>query len=170
MRDPQQHALGRPRVGPFPKLSEIRCFFSVFRGFGAHIGRGVADAAAGATRRWVGVMEGPTGASLALRRYVFLALKNRNFRPFGSRNGSKTAQKRLEERPSIDQGHGQRFFRNSSETARETSEFRPRSRPALFLEVINDHGELHCHRTRHRGGRAPGQGAPRAVFPDALLV
>jgi hypothetical protein len=26
MRDPQRHALGRPRVGPFPKLSEIRCF------------------------------------------------------------------------------------------------------------------------------------------------
>jgi hypothetical protein len=50
MRDPQRHGVGRPRVGPFPKMSEIRCF-CVFRGFGAHTHRAVADAAAGATRR-----------------------------------------------------------------------------------------------------------------------
>ena len=34
----------------------------------AYPGRVVADAAAGATRRWVGVMEGPKGASLAVGR------------------------------------------------------------------------------------------------------
>ena len=34
-------------------------------------------------------------------------------------------------------------LRNGSETAGETAEFRPRSRPALLLEVINDRGELH---------------------------
>jgi hypothetical protein len=56
--------------------------------------------------------------------------------------------------------------RNGSETARETAVYRPRSRPALLLEVINDRGELHCHRTRHRGGRAlPVPGCPQGRFP-----
>ena len=31
MRDPQRHGVGRPRVGPFPKLSEIRCLYSFSR-------------------------------------------------------------------------------------------------------------------------------------------
>ena len=57
-------------------------------------------------------------------------------------------------------------LRNGSETARETAEFRPRSRPARLLEVINDRGESHCHRTRHRGGRAlPVPGCPQGRFP-----
>jgi hypothetical protein len=65
--------------------------------------------------------------------------QNPFFGPFGSRNGSK----------------------NGSETAGETAVFRPRSRLALLLEVINDPGESHCHRTRHRGGRAlPVLGCP----------
>jgi hypothetical protein len=67
MRDPQRHGVGRPRVGPFPKLSEIRCFYS-FRGSGAQAHRGVAVFVADATRRWVGMMERPKGASLAVRR------------------------------------------------------------------------------------------------------
>jgi hypothetical protein len=41
---------------------------------------------------------------------AFLPLKNQNFRPFGSRNDSETAQKRLEKRPIFGQGYGQRFF------------------------------------------------------------
>ena len=41
-------------------------------------------------------------------------------------------------------------LRNGSATAGETAEFRPRSRSALLLEVINDRGESHCYRTRHR--------------------
>ena len=45
-------------------------------------------------------------------------------------------------------------LRNGCEPARETHEFWPRSRPALFLKVINDRVESHWHRTRHRGGRA----------------
>ena len=45
-------------------------------------------------------------------------------------------------------------LRNGSETARETAEFRPSPRPALLLETMNDRGEFHFHRTRHRGGRA----------------
>ena len=65
MQDPQRHALGRPRVGPFPKLSEIRCF-TVFRDSGARTGRAVADAAAATAGRWVGVMERPTSALLAV--------------------------------------------------------------------------------------------------------
>jgi hypothetical protein len=31
---------------------------------------------------------------------------------------------------------------------------------------MNDRGELHCHRTRHRGGRAlPVPGCPQGRFP-----
>ena len=108
MRKRQRHGVDRPRVGPFPKLSEIRCFYSFSR-FSTHAHRGVAVFVAGATRRWVGVMEGPTGAPLEVGFQAFLALKNRKFRPFGSRNGSETAEKRLEKRPSIGQGHGQCF-------------------------------------------------------------
>ena len=108
MRERQGHALGRPLVGPFPKLSLIRCFYG-FRGFGAHAGRDPAVVVAGAARRWVGVMEGPTGAPLEVVLQAFLGLKNPNFRPFGSRNASETAEKRLEKRPSFGQGHGQRF-------------------------------------------------------------
>jgi hypothetical protein len=62
---------------------------------------------------------------------------------------------------------GRERLRNGAETAdRETADFRPRSRPALLLEVINDRGELHCHRIRHRGGRAlPVPGCPQGRFP-----
>ena len=35
---------------------------------------------------------------------------NPKFRPFWSRNGSETAEKRLEKRPSFGQGHGKCFF------------------------------------------------------------
>jgi hypothetical protein len=63
----------------------------------------------------------------------------------------------------------ERRVRNGSGTARGTAEYRPRSRPALLLEVMNDRAESHCHRTRHRGGRTlPVPGCPTAVFPDAL--
>jgi hypothetical protein len=67
VRDPQRHGVGRPRVGPFPKFPKFGVF-TVFRGSGTHAHRAIADAAAGATRRWVKVMEGPTGASLAVAR------------------------------------------------------------------------------------------------------
>jgi hypothetical protein len=36
MRERQRHALRRPHVGPFPKLSEIRCFYSFSRFWRAH--------------------------------------------------------------------------------------------------------------------------------------
>ena len=56
-------------------------------------------------------------------------------------------------------------LRNGSGTARETAEFRPHPRPALLLEVINDRGESHFHRTRHRGGPAlPTPGCPEGRF------
>jgi hypothetical protein len=74
-------------------------FFTIFRGSGARAGRAHADVVAGAARRWVGVMEGPTGAPLEAGFQAFLVLKTPNFRPFGSRNASETAKKRLEERP-----------------------------------------------------------------------
>jgi hypothetical protein len=88
MRDPQGHALGRSRVGPFPKNSQIRCFYD-FRGSSAHAGRDLADVAAGAAGRWVGVMEGPTGAPSKAAFQAYLALINPNFRPFGSRSPQK---------------------------------------------------------------------------------
>jgi hypothetical protein len=81
----------------------------VFRGFGAHAGRALAVVVAGAARRWVRVVEEPTGAPLVVALQAFLGLKKRNFRPFGSRNTSETAEKRLEKRPSFGQGRGQRF-------------------------------------------------------------
>ena len=109
MRERQGHGVGRPRVGPFPKWSQTRCVFTVFRGSGAHAHRALADIVAGAARRWVGVMEGPTGAPLEVVLQAFLGLKNRNFRPIGSRNASVTAKKRLKKRPSFGRGHGQRF-------------------------------------------------------------
>jgi hypothetical protein len=55
------------------------------------------------------MMEGHTGAPLEVVLQAFLALKNPNFRPFGSRNTSETAQNRLEKRPIFGQDHGQRF-------------------------------------------------------------
>jgi hypothetical protein len=79
-------------------------------GSGTHAHRTHAVIMAGVTRRWVGVMEGPTGAPLEVALQAFLGLKNRNCRPFGSRNTSETAEKRLEKRPSFGQGRGQRFF------------------------------------------------------------
>ena len=45
-------------------------------------------------------------------------------------------------------------LRNGSETARGTAEIRPSPRQALLLEIKNDRGELHFHRTRHRRRRA----------------
>jgi hypothetical protein len=82
---------------------------TVFRGSGAHAHRAHAVVVAGAARRWLRVMGGHTGAPLEVNFQPFLALKTPNFRPFGSRNASETAQKRLEERPRIGQSHGQRF-------------------------------------------------------------
>jgi hypothetical protein len=64
-------------------------------------------------------------------------------------------------------------LRNGSRTARDTAEFWPSPRPALLLKVINDRGELHFLRTRHRGASQPCrcQGAPRAaVSLDALPI
>jgi hypothetical protein len=62
-------------------------------------------------------------------------------------------------------------LRDGSETAGGTAEFRPRSRPSLLLEVINDRGELHCHRTMHRGGRAlPVPGCPQGRFPRRSIL
>jgi hypothetical protein len=84
-------------------------FITVFRGSGAHAHRDPAGIVAGAARRWVGVMEGPTGAPLEVVFQAFLVLKNPNFRPLRSRNASETAEERLEKRPSFGQGHGQRF-------------------------------------------------------------
>jgi hypothetical protein len=52
----------------------------------------------------------------------------------------------------------------------EMAEYRPRSRPALLLEVINDHGESHCHRTRHRGGRALSVSGCPVPFPPMLYL
>ena len=63
-------------------------------------------------------------------------------------------------------------LRNGSGTARETAEFRPSLWPALLLEVVNDRGESHFHRTRHRGGQAlPVPGCPEGRrFPRHSIL
>ena len=143
MRERQGHGVGRPRVGPFPKWSKIRCFYGFPRfrsartpcpcgyrgGRGAPMGEGDGGTNGCIVGGWALGVSGPQKPKFS----------------------SIWVEKRL---------------RNGSETARETAEFRPRSRPALLLEVINDRGELHCHRTRHRGGRAlPVPGCPQGRFP-----
>ena len=87
-------------------------------------------------------MLGPTGAPLVVIFEAFLGLKPRFL--------SIRIEKRL---------------RNGSGTARETAKSRPSPRQLLLLEVMNDRGESHFHRTRHRGGRAlPVPGSPEARF------
>ena len=143
MRERQAHALGRPRVGPFPKWSQIRCFYGFPRFRSARracpcrcrVGRGVPMGEGGGGTHGCAVGGGASGVS----------------GPQKPKFSSIWVEKRL---------------RNGSETAGETAEFRPRSRPALLLDVINDRGESHCHRTRHRGGRAlPVPGCPQGRFP-----
>ena len=143
MRKRQRHALRRPRVGPFPKLSEIRCFYSFSRFRRAH--RAWCCGCRGGRDTPMGGGDGGTNGCVV----------------GGWALGVSGPQK-----PKFSSIWVEKRLRNGSETARETAEFRPRSRPALLLEVINDRGELHCHRTRHRGGRAlPVPGCPQGRFP-----
>jgi hypothetical protein len=152
MRDPQRHALRKPRVGPFPKLSRIWCFYNFSRFRRAHMAwrcgcRGGGDTSMG------GGDGGTNGCVECVVGGGALGVSGPQKPKFSSI--------RVEER-----------LRNGSETARETADFRQRSRPALLLGAINDRRELHCRRTRYRGGRAlpvprcPQQG--RFRFPDAL--
>ena len=143
MRDPQRHGVGRPRVGPFPKWSQIRCFYDFPRfrytrtpcRCGCRGGRGAP----------MGGDDGGTNGCVV----------------GGGALGVSGPQK-----PQFSSIWIEKRLRNGSETARGTAEFRPRSQPALLLEVINDRGELHCHRTRHRGGRAlPASGCLQGRFP-----
>jgi hypothetical protein len=141
MRDPPRHGVGRPRVGPFPKLSEIRCLYSVSR-------------SRRASTPWrcgfCGGRDTPMGEG--------------DIGTNGCVVGGEALGVSGPHKPNFLSIWVEKPLRNDSETARETAEFRPRSRPALFLEVINDRGELHCHRTRHRGGRAlPVPGCPEGV-------
>ena len=143
MRHPQRHGVGRPRVGPFPKLSEIRCFYSFSR---------FRHTRTPCRCRIRGGRDTPMGAS------------------DGGTNGCVVGAGAIgvsgPQKPKFSSIWVEKRLRNGSETARETAEFRPRSRPALLLEVINDRGELHCRRTRHRGGRAlPVPGCPQGRFP-----
>ena len=143
MRDPQRHALCRPRVGPFPKLSEIRwfCGFSTF--WRAH--RACRCGCRGGRDTPMGGGDGGTNGCVVVAGALGVS------GPQKPKFSSIWVEKRL---------------RNGSETAREKAEYRPRSRSALLLEVINDRGELHCHRTRQRGGRAlPVSRCPHGRFP-----
>ena len=82
---------------------------------------------------------GPTGALLAMIFWPFLGLETQ----FLVHLGRGMTQKRPKKRPSFDQA----------------------PRQVLLLEVINDRGESHFHRTRHRGGRAlPVPGSPEGRF------
>jgi hypothetical protein len=140
MRDSQHHGVGRPRVGPFPKLSEIRCFYS-FSGFR----RARTPWCCGCRGGHGGPMGGGDG------------------RTNGCVVGAGALGVSGPQKPKFSSIWVEERLRNGSETARETADFKPSSRPTLRLEVIN---ELHCHRTRHRGGQAlPVPGCPQGRFP-----
>ena len=147
MRKRQRHALGRPRVGPFPKLYEIRCFYSFSRLRRAH---------RACRCRFRGGSDGPMGGG------------------DGGTNGCAVGGEALgvsgPQKPNFSSIWMEKRLRNGSGTARGTArgtaEYRPRSRLALLPKVMNDRGESHCHRTRHRGGRAlPVLGCPQGRFP-----
>ena len=143
MRDPQRHGVGRPRVGPFPKLSQIRCFygFPMFR-----------HACTPCRCRCRGGRDTPMGGGDGGTN--------------GCAVGGGLSRVSGPQKPKISPIRVEKWLRNGSGTAGGTAEFRPRSRPALLLEVINDRGEPHCHRTRHRGGRAlPVTRGPQGRFP-----
>jgi hypothetical protein len=94
MRDPQRHALGRPRVGPFPKLSEIRCFYDVSRFRRAH-SRACRCGCRGGRGTPMGGGDGRTNGCAVGGDVVGVPDPQKtNLHPFGSRNGSGTAQKR----------------------------------------------------------------------------
>ena len=143
MRKRQAPGVGRPRVGPFPKLSQIWCFYSFSRF--RHTRTPCCCGCRGGRGAPMGGGDGGTnGCVVGAGALGVYGPQKPKFSPIW-------VEKRL---------------RNGSETARETTDFRPRSRPALLLEVINDRGELHCHRTRHRGGPAlPVPGCPQGRFP-----
>jgi hypothetical protein len=143
MQERQRHALGKPRVGPFPKLSIFRCFYGFSRFRRTH---------RACRCRCHGERGGPMGGGDAGTNGCAVG---------GEALGVSGSQK-----PKFSSIWVEKRTRNGSRTARETAEYRPRSRPALLLEVINDRGESHCHRTRHRGGRAlPVPGCPQGRFP-----
>ena len=120
MRKRQRHALRRPRVGPFPKLSQIRCFYSFSRFRRAR--RAWCCRCRGGRDTPMGGGDGGTNGCIVGGEALGVS------GPQNPKFSSIWVEKRL---------------RNGPETAIETAEYRPRSRPALLLEVINDRGELH---------------------------
>jgi hypothetical protein len=146
MQKRQRHALGRPRVGPFPKLSEIRCFcgFSTFR-----------RAHKACRCRFRGGRDTPMGGG------------------DGGTNGCVVGGGALgvsgPQNPKFSSIWVEKRLKDGSETARATADFRRRSRPALLLEVMNDRGSCTAIGPGiEEAEPCPCQGAPRAVFPDAL--
>jgi hypothetical protein len=63
---------------------------------------------------------------------------------------------------------GRERLRNGWEMAGETAELRPRSRPALLLEVINVGSRIAIGPGIEEVEPCLCEGAPRAVFPDAV--
>jgi hypothetical protein len=147
VRERPAHGVGRPRVGSFPKWSQIRCFYGFPR-----FRRARTPGACRYRGRRGAPMGGGDGGT------------------HGCAVGGELSAVSGPQKPKFSSIWVEERLRNGSETAGGTAEYRPKSRPALLLEVINDRGESCCHRTRHRGGRAlPVPGCPcGAVFPDAL--
>ena len=143
MRERQGHGVGRPRVGPFPNRLQIRWFygFPTFR-----------SARTPCPCRCRGGRGTPMGGN--------------DGGTYGCAVGCGLSSVSGPQKPKFSSIWVEKRLRNGSETAGETAEFRSRSRPAILPEVINDRGESHCHRTRHRGGRAlPVPGCPEGRFP-----
>jgi hypothetical protein len=103
MQDPQTSGVGRPRLGPIPKLFEIR-YFGVFSRFRRTRTPGACECRGGRDTPMGGGDGGANASAVGVDFKAFLA-PQKPTRPFGSRNGSETAQKR----PSFGQAHGQRI-------------------------------------------------------------
>jgi hypothetical protein len=120
MQKRQRHGVGGPRVGPFPKLSEIRCFYSFSRF--SHTRTPCRCRFRGGRSEPMGGGDGGTNGCVVGGGALGVS------GPQTPKFSSICVEKRL---------------RNDSETARATAEY-------------IDREELHCHRTRHRGGDEDG--------------
>jgi hypothetical protein len=76
-------------------------------------------------------------------------LARTGFQSWSAKNGLTACQN-----PNFPPFSAQKRLRNGWGTARGTAEKRLGAQLALLLDVMNDRGKFHSHRTRHRGGWA----------------
>ena len=135
MRERQRHGVGRPRVGPFPKLSQIRCFygFPMFR----HARTPCRCRCRGGRDTPMGGGDGGTN---------------------GCAVGGELSSVSGPQKPEISSIWVEKRLRNGWETAGETTECWP---TIVGIRIAIGPGIEEVE-------PCPWQGAPRAVFSDAL--